>query len=289
MNFLCLFLLIFLYFHSVSSDFDPKLPYETFLEFLKEKGVGCSFVDGFLYKLVESIVEYDKESLLQQNWFDVGANLGQLSLFVNNINSQANIYSFEPFDPVYRSLYLKVKDIPNIHLNHLAISNETGIKPLYTAVGHEDDKNQESSLSAVQNGYYIYQYINTSTLTDYVNNNNINNIFFMKIDTEGYDGVIIKNSEELFKNQKIKYLYFEFHYIWKRVDPTIALADIYNILVDSGYNVYFEYNNAIYISKEIFNRLTMASEFYCFNVLAIRKGSKSERNIMRRVCPKCGY
>lgn len=285
----CLFLYIYLCFYFVSCDFDPALPNNIILSLFQEKYLGCGIDSTYLYKFVESIVEYDKESRLQQNWFDVGANLGQLSLFVNNINSHANIYSFEPFDPVYKSLYLKVQDIPNIHLNHLAISNETGIKPFYTANGREDENNQESSLSSLYNGYYIYQYTNTSTLNDFLNKNQINEIFFMKIDTEGYDGVIIKNSEKLFKDQKIKYLYFECHYSWLKADPTITLTDVYNILENNGYNVYFEYSNVIYISKELFNKLTIKSEFYCFNVIAIRKGSKSERNIMRRVCPKCGY
>lgn len=30
-------------------------------------------------------------------------------------------------------------------------------------------------------------------------------------------------------------------------------------------------------------------EGYCVNFVVIRRGLKCERNIMRRLCPKCGY
>lgn len=117
-------------------------------------------------------------------------------------------------------------------------------------------------------------------------------LFFVKIDTEGYDGIIIKNSLNLLKEQKIKYLYFEFNNDWQTVDPTITWRYIVKEIKKCGYNVYIETGNIIYINDSIIDRLDIASvngSAFCFNFIAIKRGLKFERNIMNRLCPKCGY
>lgn len=289
MYFLRLVLCIIIYFYYVSSEFSPNLSNATFFSLLNEFYPGCGFAVSLLNKYVETIMQYDRTSMLHQNWFDVGSNVGQFSLFVNSVNNNAYIYAFEPFDPVYHALYLKVQDIPNIRLNHIAISNETGIKPLYTMRGYENSRNEESSLSSLYKGYYIYQYTNTSTLADFMKKSNISDIFFMKIDTEGYDGAIINSSRKVFEEGKIKYLYFEYHSSWKTTDPTLSIKDIVKLLGSCGYNVYIEYSNALYVNETIIDYIRITSETFCVNFFAIRKGSAYESDIMRRLCPKCGY
>lgn len=175
----------------------------------------------------------------------------------------------------------------------MAVSNSTqNSTSLYTRAGKESDiRFERCSLNKIYDDYYIYQYIDTITLNDVYIEIGESELFFVKIDTEGYDGVIIKSSLNLLKEQKIKYLYFEYNNDWKTIDPTITWQYIVKEIIKCGYNVYFENGNIIYMSDSIIGEIAIGrgkSEF-CFNFIAIRRGLNFERNIINRLCPKCGY
>jgi len=77
---------------------------------------------------------------------------------------------------------------------------------------------------------------------DYMLENNINNIDFLKIDTEGYEFNVLKGFEDKIKNIKI----IQFEYGGTFIDNNTKLIDVINYLKDNGFNkFYYLVNNGV--------------------------------------------
>lgn len=84
-------------------------------ELLKDIYQGCSlFGNDVLFNLSKLIVEYDVQSHYKSVWLDIGANQGLFSKYVADTVYNSNIYSFEPFYPVFKRLQWRFKDYDNV-------------------------------------------------------------------------------------------------------------------------------------------------------------------------------
>ena len=66
---------------------------------------------------------------------------------------------------------------------------------------------------------------------DYVNNKNINNIDFLKIDTEGYELYVLQGFEDFLENVKL----IQFEYGGTFLDNNLKLIDVINYLEKKGF------------------------------------------------------
>lgn len=128
--------------------------------------------------------------------FDIGANVGVYSLLCKTINPSAKIFAFEPVRRTYGQM------IKNLTVNNysivaepIAISNISGSQLFYDV---DSEHQQSASLSAdkLKNPGNctdpIVEYnITTSTLDDYIEQNNITNIDLIKIDVELHEPEVI--------------------------------------------------------------------------------------------------
>tara|TARA_B100001029_G_C15016509_1_gene427695 strand:+ start:356 stop:1093 length:738 start_codon:yes stop_codon:yes gene_type:complete len=164
-----------------------------------------------------------------ENFFDIGAHHGEsVVLFLNNFEIK-KIVSFESspinFEKLKKNLpYLQFKyketeiQINNItlgaenktgKLKHIDESSSSTLNKINTNSNYFKKKKKLLYGRSKENFYKEFE-INISTLSDYITNNNLKNIDFIKIDTEGYEYEILKGLKESFKI--VNFIMFEHHY-----------------------------------------------------------------------------
>ena len=193
-----------------------------------------------------------KKNLKKINiFFDIGAHEGEsIEIFSKNFTI-SKIYSFEP-SPIN---FLKLKNKVNLFLK-----NFKDIKVYVENVGLGDEKKRiylkqlnESSSSTInqinKNSKYFkkkrfflnklhtknfYKNIDIQIirLDEYLNNNSIEYIDFMKIDTEGYEFDVLKGLG--IKIHNVQYIMFEHHY-HDMLIKTYKFSDINELLVKNNF------------------------------------------------------
>ena len=184
-------------------------------------------------------------------FFDIGAHEGEsIEIFSKNFTI-SKIYSFEP-SPIN---FLKLKNKVNLFLK-----NFKDIKVYVENVGLGDEKKRiylkqlnESSSSTInqinKNSKYFkkksfflnklhaktfYQNIDIQVirLDEYLNNNSIEYINFMKVDTEGYEFDVLKGLGTKIHN--VQYIMFEHHYA-DMIIKSYKFSDINELLVKNNF------------------------------------------------------
>jgi len=193
-----------------------------------------------------------KKNLKKINiFFDIGAHEGEsIEIFSKNFTI-SKIYSFEP-SPIN---FLKLKNKVNLFLK-----NFKDTKIYVENVGLGDEKKRiylkqlnESSSSTInqinKNSKYFkkkifflnklhtknfYKNIDIQIirLDEYLNNNSIEYIDFMKIDTEGYEFDVLKGLG--IKIHNVQYIMFEHHY-HDMLIKTYKFSDINELLVKNNF------------------------------------------------------
>ena len=139
--------------------------------------------------------------------FDVGARKGEYSeYFLGKIKTK-KAYLFDPNDYVLKDLNERFEGNANIILNQLAVDKENGTKDFYK-VSLDSPMGGLSSLHFREDVFdkVIPETIEVQTikLDDYCKENSIDEIDFLKIDTEGNELSCLLGAQELIKNKKIK-------------------------------------------------------------------------------------
>ena len=157
-----------------------------------------------------------------KNAFDIGAHEGETLEYFLKIKNVKKIYSFEPQILIYNKLFNKYNSNNRIVLNNLAFSNNCEDKVFFI-----NALTSTSSFSILNNNSLWLKTKNiilneknsikdsislkTSTIDNYVNENNIDIIDLLKIDTEGHELEVLMGSQKTIKANKIKYLLIELH------------------------------------------------------------------------------
>ncbi len=185
--------------------------------------------------------------------FDVGCQLS------NFIEFQGEVHYFDP-----RNDYIEdLKKKPNInkisYFNNFGLGNEN--KQTYYYPRYESFFNRINSCNVDDSENKILLEIKKSK--DYVIENNIEKIDFLKIDTEGYELEVLKGFEDFLTNIKI----IQFEYGGTSLDNNVKLIDFINFLSEKGfykfsylseyygiipitdYNDHYEYCNIVCINK----------------------------------------
>lgn len=145
--------------------------------------------------------------------FDLGANIGLFSLYVNKLFK--NIYAFEPTPQTFEILKSFLYQFNNVNLINKAVDIVDGVKELYI---YEFNSTMNSLLNTEYDRKRVRQFdgmnkisIPVITLNTFCKENNILNIDFIKMDIESEEVVLImdKSFEEISKI--IKNMYIEVH------------------------------------------------------------------------------
>lgn len=132
---------------------------------------------------------------------DVGTNIGLHTISWAKANNSHKFVAFEPTRKVFSVLKQSVinnKLLSRVRLNNAAVSNESGKAKFYETKDDAYNSLKDTNRKEVKEVYEV----DIVTLDEYAEKNNISDIRFIKIDTEGFEDEVICGALNVLKKQK---------------------------------------------------------------------------------------
>lgn len=211
---------------------------------------GKNLLGKFLFSFSRSLLnalnnKINDPNLSGENWFlqnlnhsaiklvfDVGANVGNWSKKMIEVNPKAQIHAFEPVPATFEKLKNNAEGFSNIKLNLLGLSSESGKlnfnfypNSSYLSSAFKNDLGKERQLievDVIQGDQYCEQ-------------NDIQQIDLLKIDTEGFESMVLEGFTSMFESNKIRLVQFEYGPM--AIDSKFLLSDFYNFFETKGFRV----------------------------------------------------
>lgn len=148
--------------------------------------------------------------------FDVGANIGELTLLFSHFVGSGNVHAFEASEATYKRLetICNAAGKPNIIKNHLALSDKKGFIELHIYEDAFSVFNSQSNRPLKDYGLDIesigVEKVSAATIDNYCESEEIEQIDLLKIDVEGAEFQVMQGAFEMLKNKRISCLTFEF-------------------------------------------------------------------------------
>ena len=153
--------------------------------------------------------------------FDVGSNIGFFTYRALYKEAQ-KIYSFEPNKEL--SSILREKYFTNVKVENVALSNETSTKNFYLSKGGISScletlnnkilKSEDSK--TYHRGDDVFDLVSVDTINamDYIVENNIQKIDYLKLDCEGAEYYIIDSLDRSYLRFNVDRMMIEYHYLY---------------------------------------------------------------------------
>lgn len=186
---------------------------------------------------------------------DVGANIGEFSIFMGTSFKSLNLYAFEPVSSIRAKLEnnVKLNRIPRLEIQNFGLSSEKTQLPIYgkTKEKYKDGTYNEgmATIYKNENRRDFIETIELETLDMFVESKKLKRVDFIKMDIEG---------AELFALQGAKETLLKFHpKIWMEINPETMTAagytanDIMNLLSPLGYVAHQFTSNGLEEAKDL--------------------------------------
>jgi FkbM family methyltransferase len=189
-------------------------------------------------------------------FFDVGANDGETALKALKEFRDARVFSFEPHPSTFAALVSRLSNRPNF----VAINCALGRTSASEVEMFEYEVSQLNSM--VDNAPYAVRFgheprrisVRCTTVDSFCSDNAIRRIDVLKIDTEGFDIVVLKGASSMIKSGAIRFIYVEFNDLQAKEGAFGgALVPIDNLLHPHGYRFVASYNDNIFTEGEMFS------------------------------------
>jgi FkbM family methyltransferase len=208
------------------------------------------------------------------NIIDIGCNIGSFSLpaadYIKKNNQDFKVYSFEP----YISIFKKFEE--NINLNpqlkniiikeNIALSNLVNIKYKFNIVKQNLGSNSLVEIS--NDDVNLNEFLLSDTLDNYVKENNLKNISFIKLDVEGMELEVLDGAKDVIKKYNPS-IFIEINENLYKIKNR-SFEPYLNNFLNNGKNFFLEAkkNNNFFLEK-------VSKE----NVLFLMKNNKSNFNL----------
>jgi FkbM family methyltransferase len=180
---------------------------------------------------------------------DVGAHFGgSLGIFLSD---DWNIYAFEPDSSNRKKLEDKYGNNTNLEIFPYACSDENQENvPFFKS----EVSTGISSLLRFHSGHSEAEHVKVIRLADFLRERNINDVAYLKIDTEGYDLNVLKGLDWNFTKPLVILAEFEDA---KTKHLGYSYKDLGDFLVDKGYQVFLSewYPIVQYGTQHSWNRI----------------------------------
>ena len=144
---------------------------------------------------------------------DVGANVGNYSRKVLEINPAATVYAFEPHPKNFSRLISNIKDASFFAVN-AGVGGNDNVMTLYD-YADRDGSSHASLYKDVIEGIHkqksVEHKVRVVTLDSFFSDKQIDRIDLLKIDTEGNELDVLNGAENLLKRKIINAIHFEFN------------------------------------------------------------------------------
>ena len=191
--------------------------------------------------------------------FDIGSNIGWYSIYLDKFNGVEKIHSFEPIPANFKKLNsnLELNNTTKVLANNYGLSDSNEFLEMYY------NSSLTGATSIKQNIDICNELIQCQfkKMDDYVLENNVNNIDFIKIDIEGAELLALKGG--LYSIKKfLPILFLELLRKWS-ANFNYHPNDVINLLRDLGYSCYSIGKTLIKIHSITDD--TLATNFYFFH------------------------
>ncbi|MFX0203713.1 MAG: FkbM family methyltransferase, partial [Candidatus Hodarchaeota archaeon] len=193
--------------------------------------------------LLRGILDSSPKEALKFTVFDVGAHIGQWTIFLLNlaqergIADKITIHCFEPSSFTFsqlRKLLLKHRYGGRICAVNSGMGNAEERRKLYICHnGAGTNSLYKRRLEGHNISYDKSEIVQITTVDAYCYKNNISHVDFMKIDVEGHEQAVVQGAKNMLKQHAIDYIQFEYGGCW--IDSRKLLIDMYDFLTSFGY------------------------------------------------------
>jgi len=175
---------------------------------------------------------------------DIGANMGYFSKeFASIHNASCHVYCFEPVSYNYSILTNVMSTLSNATLEQISLSDTHEISEIYIPVKESGKIGPGlAHFGKELSRDYIIEKVTSIPLDDYVKNNNINTIDFIKCDVEGAELIVFKGARGCIEKYK-PVVFCEIH---KDYCARMGYKpeDIFSFFSEMGYKAYIvEFDN----------------------------------------------
>lgn len=202
---------------------------------------------------------------------DVGANVGNYSKEILDIAPHLNLFAFEPHPKTYKALVESIKS-ENFTAVNAAVGSENGELSLYDYSDKDGSEHASLYKDVIENihkAHAVEHKVKVIRLGDFLSDNNIDFVDFLKIDTEGNELAVLSGMTEFIIRNKIGIIHFEFNEM--NISSKVFFRDFWNLM--PNYSFYRLLPNEMIPIKNyspIFNEI-----FSYQNIIAINKASWS--------------
>jgi FkbM family methyltransferase len=167
--------------------------------------------------------------------FDVGANLGEWTMFAKQVLPGAEIHCFEMSPDTFMTLKSNLKKFANLRLNDFGLSDKPG-NSTFLDYGANNGGN-----TLIRNPCFIHSQNTKETSTTlstgeiYMNENKIRHIDLLKVDVEGWEYFVLTGFGSYLVPDVISMIQFEYGYT--HGDVHTLMKDFYEMLEGKGYIV----------------------------------------------------
>lgn len=188
-----------------------------------------NYVTGEEYVIKQVLCQYIKQPI--PFFFDVGANQGDYSLELRSGFPNAHIFAFEPNPYTFKILQSKL-NLPSDHCYCLGMGSALKHQPIYTYSDSLDSQHASIYKEVFSDIHLAVDFadieIEITTVDDFCNKNKIDQIDFLKIDTEGNELDVLKGALRMIDENRISIIQFEFNEM--NVISRVFLKDFYSLL-----------------------------------------------------------
>jgi FkbM family methyltransferase len=160
--------------------------------------------------------------------FDIGSR--DDDYYFKDCNVSQEFHIFEPHPVFYNSVSSKATNYKNVFVNNVGIGKEESILPYYERAESFVNRFNETPS----------KHLKITPLSKYIQDKEIKNIDFLKIDTEGFELDVLQSLGS--KLSHVKHIQFEYGGTYP--DRGILLKDVYDVLKD--YHIFIIGPDGIY-------------------------------------------
>lgn len=187
-----------------------------------------NYVNNLEFILKSSKINNDNKIY---SFLDIGASKGDWVEKVYNFFhlKKVKLFLVEPDINNYKFLKNKFSNFSNLKIFKLAASDVSKkIRSFYIS-----NKPRENSSFYQKKDFTNINKITCITIDDLIKQNDIKNIFMIKIDAEGEDFRVLKGSYNILKKSKVEIVQFEYNHLW--INNKNYLLDVFKLIRNKNY------------------------------------------------------
>jgi FkbM family methyltransferase len=174
-------------------------------------------INSIFEKEPETIAWIDSISNSDSVFYDIGANIGIYTLYMNYKNPMMQMYCFEPVQNNFNSLQNNIisNNALNVHPFNIALSNNNVINNLFLSDTRNGNSGAQIKAPINEKGDIFeakkIEKILSFSLDYLVNNLNFPQPNFIKIDVDGHENEILDGMMRTLENVQLKSILIEFN------------------------------------------------------------------------------